>query len=68
MLWTLRGAHAIIALRCGHLDNGFADYWEARRVAGPQLLRRTPTCSGRYVTALWPSPPWNLPVVAEPRL
>jgi hypothetical protein len=31
MFWTVRGANAILALRC-HLINGrFEDYWEARR-------------------------------------
>jgi hypothetical protein len=33
MFWTLRGANAIIALRCCHLNNRFEDYWEARRAA-----------------------------------
>src|ERR1019366_1813807 len=31
MFWTVRGANAIIALRCCHLNNRFEDYWEARR-------------------------------------
>jgi hypothetical protein len=33
MFWTLRGANAIIALRCCHLNRRFEDYWEARRAA-----------------------------------
>ena len=33
MFWTVRGANAIIALRCCHLNNRFEDYWEARRAA-----------------------------------
>lgn len=33
MFWTVRGANAIIALRCCHLNNRFEDYWEARRLA-----------------------------------
>jgi hypothetical protein len=33
MFWTLRGANAILALRCCHLNGRFEDYWEARRVA-----------------------------------
>jgi len=33
MFWTMRGANAIIALRCCHLNGRFEDYWEARRVA-----------------------------------
>ena len=33
MFWTVRGANAIIALRCCHLNNRFEDYWEARRPA-----------------------------------
>jgi hypothetical protein len=33
MFWTLRGANAIIALRCCHLNGRFEHYWEARQVA-----------------------------------
>ena len=33
MFWTVRGANAILALRCCHLNGEFEDYWEARRVA-----------------------------------
>jgi len=33
MFWTIRGANAIISLRCCHLNGRFEDYWEARRVA-----------------------------------
>ena len=33
MFWTVRGANAIIALRCCHLNDRFEDYWEARRAA-----------------------------------
>jgi hypothetical protein len=33
MFWTVRGANAIIALRCCELNGRFEDYWEARRVA-----------------------------------
>lgn len=32
MFWTVRGANAILALRCCHLNGRFEDYWEARRV------------------------------------
>jgi hypothetical protein len=31
MFWTVRGANAIIALRCCQLSRKFEDYWEARR-------------------------------------
>ena len=31
MFWTLRGANAILALRCCHLNGRFEDYWEDRR-------------------------------------
>ena len=30
MFWTLRGANAIIALRCCRLSNRFEDYWDSR--------------------------------------
>lgn len=33
MFWTLRGANAIIALRCCQLNNRFENYWEQRRAA-----------------------------------
>ena len=33
MFWTVRGANAIVALRCCHLNGHFEDYWEARRAA-----------------------------------
>ena len=33
MFWTVRGANAIIALRCCHLNNRFEDFWESRRAA-----------------------------------
>ena len=33
MFWTVRGANAILALRCCHLHGEFEDYWEARRAA-----------------------------------
>jgi hypothetical protein len=33
MFWTVRGANAILALRCAHLNNRFETYWEDRRAA-----------------------------------
>jgi hypothetical protein len=33
MFWTVRGANAILALRCCHLNGRFEDYWEKRRAA-----------------------------------
>jgi hypothetical protein len=33
MFWTVRGANAIVALRCCHINGRFEDYWEARRAA-----------------------------------
>jgi hypothetical protein len=33
MFWTVRGANAILALRCSHLNGRFEDYWEERRAA-----------------------------------
>ena len=33
MFWTVRGANAIVALRCSHLNGRFEDYWESRRAA-----------------------------------
>jgi hypothetical protein len=33
MFWSVRGANAILALRCCHFNGRFEDYWEARRVA-----------------------------------
>jgi hypothetical protein len=33
MFWTVRGANAILALRCCHFNGRFEDYWEVRRPA-----------------------------------
>ena len=33
MFWTVRGANAILALRCCHLNGRFEDYWAIRRAA-----------------------------------
>jgi len=33
MFWSLRGANAILALRCCQFNGRFEDYWEARRTA-----------------------------------
>ena len=33
MFWTVRGANAILALRCAHLNGRFEDYWDSRRAA-----------------------------------
>jgi hypothetical protein len=33
MFWTVRGANAIIALRCCRINGRFEDYWERDRVA-----------------------------------
>src|ERR1700722_13420237 len=33
MFWTVRGANAIIALRCCRINGRFEDYWEQGRVA-----------------------------------
>ncbi len=33
MFWTVRGANAIVALRCCHLNGQFENYWEGRRAA-----------------------------------
>jgi hypothetical protein len=33
MFWTVRGANAILALRCCHFNGRFEDYWEGRKAA-----------------------------------
>ena len=33
MFWTVRGANAILALRCNRFSHRFEDYWESRRAA-----------------------------------
>jgi hypothetical protein len=33
MFWTVRGANAILALRCCYFNGRFEDYWDARRPA-----------------------------------
>ena len=52
MFWTVRGANAILALRCCHLNGRFEDYWESRRAAWPSLLCRTPYRDG--MAKEWP--------------
>ncbi len=42
MFWTIRGANAIIALRCCHLNGRFETYWEGRRAARLPLSCRAP--------------------------
>ena len=46
MFWTVRGANAIIALRCCHLNGRFEDYWE-RPPGGltSTSMSRTPSTS-----------------------
>ncbi len=33
MFWSVRGANAIVALRCWRLSGRFEDYWESRSPA-----------------------------------
>jgi hypothetical protein len=33
MFWTVRGANAVLALRCCQLNGRFEDYWDARQAA-----------------------------------
>ena len=33
MFWTVRGANAILALRCCHFNGRFENYWEGRQAA-----------------------------------
>lgn len=35
MRWTVRGANAIIALRCAHLSGRWEEFWEARAALAP---------------------------------
>ena len=46
MFWTVRGANAIIALRCNRLSRKFEDYWESRRAACVGLTNLSRTRSG----------------------
>ena len=39
MFWTVRGANAILALRCSHLNGRCEDYWEGRREVRAALSR-----------------------------
>jgi len=41
MFWTVRGANAIIALRCCLLNGELEDYWDARRIAYYELFLTT---------------------------
>jgi hypothetical protein len=33
MFWTVKGANAILALSCAHLNGRFENYWAGRRAA-----------------------------------
>jgi hypothetical protein len=33
MFWTVRGANAVLALRCCHLNGRFEEYWEGHQAA-----------------------------------
>ncbi len=35
MRWTVRGANAIIALRCSELSGRWEEFWEARSAGRP---------------------------------
>ena len=53
MFWTVRGANAIVALRCNRLSHRFDDYWESR--AGRMSLTnmsRTQKQVGKNIRAL----------------
>ena len=42
MFWTVRGANAILALRCCHINGRFEDYWAGRRAGvAPGVAIRT---------------------------
>ena len=47
MFWTVRGANAIIALRCCHLNGRFEDYWEAPpgRLTSTSMSRTPRLCT-----------------------
>src|ERR1035438_4760821 len=40
MFWTVRGANAIIALRCCRINGRFEDYWELDRIALDCLINQ----------------------------
>jgi hypothetical protein len=50
MFWTVRGANAIIALRCCRFSGKFEDYWETRSTAAssrsPTFMSHTPSQPG----------------------
>ena len=62
MLWTVKGANAILALRCSHLNGRFEDYWEAPRAARLPLSSRAPKRASRLTATYRASPiPASLP-------
>ena len=47
MFWTVRGANAIVVLRCARLNGRFEDYWEsAPKPPDGTFMSRTPRVSG----------------------
>jgi hypothetical protein len=47
IFWTVRGANAIVALRCCQLNGQFEDYWEGRRAACFHFYVALPCATGR---------------------
>jgi len=52
MFWTVRGANAIIALRCCRFSARFEDYWDTRAGLIPTFMSRTPITSESFVLLL----------------
>jgi hypothetical protein len=58
MFWTVRGANAILALRCSYLNGRFEDYWDGRPGSSCGL---TPTSMSRTPSMCVTAPRSNLP-------
>ncbi len=62
MFWTVRGANAILALRCSHLNGRFEDYWEGHDTGqlDSHFYVAHPTCffaGGPYLLVAPSAPP-----------
>ena len=58
MFWTVRGANAVLALRCSQHSRRFNDYWECRRGC-LQILCRAPSCLQEGLSPLLARSPYR---------
>lgn len=56
LFWTVRGANAILALRCCYFNGRFEDYWAARRACNLHFYVAHPQEKTEHPVAMAPTP------------